>query len=105
MSGIHYYQIISIAFDQLRTMPLFAYLPNRGIRDCLLLVSDHCRIVKVLCQQHYRDAGLWGSIQVSLNLEKAFDVISRAFVVRALDLFDLNPDFSHLIHSWFMKYE
>ena len=105
MSGIHSSQIMHIAFDQLRTMPLFAYLPNRGTRDYLLLVSDHCRIVKALCQQHHRDEGLWGGIQVSLDLEKAFDAISRALVVRALNLFDLNPDLRHLVHSWLMKHE
>ena len=35
MTGIHCSQIMQIAFDQLRTMPLSAYLPNQGTRDCL----------------------------------------------------------------------
>ena len=84
---------MTCAFDHLRTMPLFAYLPHRGTKDCLLLVSDHCRTVQTLCHQHTRDPGLWGGIQISLDLEKAFDAINRKLVIRALSLSTLNPDF------------
>ena len=60
MIGIHYSQILKAAFNHLRTMPLFAYLPHRSIKDCLLLIFDYCRTVQALCQQHTRDIGLWG---------------------------------------------
>lgn len=48
MIGIHCNQIMHAAFLRLRSIPLFAYLPNRGTKDCLLIVSDHCRAVKSL---------------------------------------------------------
>ena len=92
-------------FDRLRTMPLFAYLPHRGTRDCLLLVSEHCRTVRTLCQQFARAEGLWGGIQISLDLEKAFDAITRIHVVRAIHLFEINSDLRHLVQSWLRKHE
>ena len=72
-TGLHCTQIMKAAFPRLRSVPLYAYLPDRGTKDCLLIVSDHCREVKSLCQKHHRDSaanGLWGGIQVSLDLEK-----------------------------------
>ena len=92
-------------FDRLRTMPLFAYLPHRGTRDCLLLVSEHCRTVRTLCQQFARAEGLWGGIQISLDLEKAFDAIIRTHVLRAINLFEINSDLRHLVQSWLGKHE
>ena len=96
------------AFPSLRCTPLYAYLPSRDSKDCLLLLSDHCRQIKALCQIHIRDPaahGLWGDIQVSLDLEKAFDAIDRNLVVRALSLYDVDPDLRLLGHSWFQKHD
>lgn len=44
-------------------------------------------------------------MQVSLDLEKAFDAIDRDLVFRALHLFNLDPDLRCLVHSWLLKYE
>lgn len=43
IAGIQYRLIMRQAFPTLRQLPLFAYMPHRGTRDCLLIVSDHCR--------------------------------------------------------------
>ena len=85
-------------FPYLLGAPLYAYLPHHGTKDCLLLVSDHCRQVKALCQHHQRD-------QVSVDLEKAFDAIDRNLVIRAIQLFDLNSDLQLLVQSWLHKHE
>ena len=63
-------------------MPLFVYLPHRNTKDCLLIISDHCRQVRDLCQLHPKDVaprGLRDGLQVSLRLEKSFDMISRKY--------------------------
>ena len=108
LTGIHCAQIMDHVFPRLRSAPLYAYLPNRDIKDYLLLISDHCRQVKALCQLHHRDPvtpGLRGGTQVSLNLEKSFDAIDRNLVVRALSLYDLDPNLRFFVHSWFQPYE
>ena len=77
-------------------------------KDCLLIISDHCQQIRDLCQGHHKDAapkGLWGGLQVSLDLEKAFDAVSRNHVLKALEVFDMNPDLRNLITSWFMPHE
>lgn len=94
MIGFHCNLLRDFAFPQIRRMPLFAYLPARSAKDCLLIISDHCRRVKDLCYRHHKDAtprGLWGGLQISLDLEKAFDVVSQDHIMRILQVFDIFP--------------
>ena len=42
---------------------------------------------------------LLGGLQISLDMEKNFDIISRLLVLRALEQFRLNPDLLRLVHS------
>ena len=77
-------------FPQLRRLPLYAYLTGRSTTDCLLLTSAHCRAVREACQQTRQNLDrrkLIGGLQVSLDMEKAFDTISRNIVHRALAIF------------------
>ena len=79
------------AFPQFRRMPLYAYMPARGSKDYLLIVSAHCKRVRDLWTLHQRDAdpaGIWGGLQMSLDLEKAFDIVGRNHVLKALAIFD-----------------
>ena len=103
MSGIHCRLMQSHTYPALKTMPLYAYMAHRGTRDCLLVISHHCRSVRELCRVHGKDQakhGLWGGLQISLDMEKAFDTISRSMVLRALHIFDMSNDLQHLVHSW-----
>ena len=96
------------ALPSLCRVPLFAYLPRRGTQDCLLLTSEHCRQVKALCQHHKSDplkSGLWGGLQVSIDLEKAFDAIDRNLVLRAIQRFEMNHDLQLLVQSRQHKHE
>lgn len=82
--GIQCKQIVEHTFDRLRRLPLYAYLPMRGIRDCLLIISDHCRTLRSICQQPKHGVGalgLAGGLQVSFDMEKAFDTVSRQLVL------------------------
>ena len=108
LSGIHCEQVLDHALPSLCRVPLYAYLPHRGTQDCLLLTSEHCRQVKALCQHHKSDplkSGLWGGLQVSLDLEKAFDAIDRNLVLRAIQRFEMNPDLQLLVQSWQHKHK
>ena len=103
MSGIHCRLLMAHAHSSLGHMPLYAYMPHRGTRDCLLTVSRHCRLVRELCTVHRKNdarSGLWGGLQISLDMEKAFDTISRQLVSRALHAFDVSADLQSLVHSW-----
>ena len=103
MSSIHCRLFLEKAHGPLSQMPLYAYMPHRGTRECLLTVSHHCRLVRELCIAHRKDddkAGLWGGLQISLDMEKAFDTISRQQVSRALHAFEVSDDLQSLVHSW-----
>lgn len=70
-------------------MPLYAYLSARGTKDCLLIVAAHCCQVRELRIVHAKDPApleLWGGLQVSLDLDKAFDVVNRDQALRSLDI-------------------
>ena len=102
ISGIHCRLLLDTARASLRQMPMYAYMPHRGTRDCLLTVSHHCRQVRELCTVHRKSddkTGLWGGLQISLDMEKAFDTISRQLVSRALHAFDVSSDLQSLVHS------
>ena len=103
ISGILIQQVLDIVFPKFRTLPLYAYMPGRNTADCLLLASKHCRQVR----EAYQTTGLnldknslLGGLQVSIDMEKAFDTISRSIVVRALAILDLPPELLHMLHTW-----
>ena len=102
-AGIQCRLILSQAYPILRQLPLYAYLPSRGTRDCLLIVASHCRQVRDTCS-HFRSSpnapGMQGGLQISLDMEKAFDTVTRSLVLQALDQYQFDVDALRLIHSW-----
>ena len=40
-----------------------------------------------------------------LDLEKVFDIVGRDHVVEAMEVFDLSPNFRHLINSWLLPHD
>ena len=102
LAGIQCKQIIQQTFDRLRCLPLYAYLPHRGTRECLLIVAEHCRTVRMMCKEVKIGSmpKLLGDLQISLDMEKAFDTVSRTLVLRTLKLYHLDPDLFQLVHLW-----
>ena len=88
-------------FDRFRCLPLYTYLPQRGTRECLLIVVRMmCKDVKTGPQPK-----LLGDLQVSLDMEKAFDTVSRTLVLRALKLYHLDSDLFQFVHSWLTRHK
>ena len=101
-AGIQCQLILAQTFPTLRQLPLYAYLPSRGTRDCLLIVASHCRQVRDTCSQ-FRSSpnapGMQGGLQISLDMEKAFDTVARSKVLQALDPYHFDVDVLRMIHS------
>ena len=91
------------AYPTLMCLPLYAYLPQRGTTECLLRVSQHCQQIRQLCRDRQTDDsphGLFGGMQVSLDMEKAFDTVRRDLVLHALNQINLPPDVLRMIQTW-----
>ena len=102
VSGLWIQQLFDHAFHKLRLLPLYAYLPGHSTTDCLLLASKHCRQVREACQNpslNLDKHSLIGGIQVSIDMEKAFDTISRTIIIRALAILDLPQELLHILHT------
>lgn len=100
--GLHDQLYYVIAFLLLRRMPFYAYLHACGTKDYLLIISisDHYRRVRDQCILHHKDPdphGFVGGLQISLDLEKDFDIVGRAHVTRTLQVLDISPDLRDLI--------
>ena len=65
-------------------------------------VAERCRNVRMMCRavKTGTQPRLLGGLQVSLDMEKAFDTVSRTLVLRALQLYRLDPDLFQLVHTW-----
>ena len=44
--------------------------------------------------------GLFGGLQISLDMENAFDTVRRDIVLQALSQIDLTSDVLHMIQIW-----
>ena len=82
------------AVAYLEGLPQFAYMPNKQVADALDRVFAHCFRGRQLTSGrwgsvHYRREGLCepdaqGAFQISLDIEKAYDKVSRAQLESAL---------------------
>ena len=82
-------------------LPCFAYLPHRSTGHCLIRVFEHCRDIRSLTtstRQHNRTHKvkhmLTGGVQIALDMQKAFDVVNRPFVLECIDAIELPSDLS-----------
>ena len=90
--------------------PQFAYLPFRGTSDCLLRVFEHCRLIRQLTRSHHvgtfqrylgqTNLGMIGGIQISLDLSKAFDRVSRPLLIQCLQHLDLPKNIADPLIAW-----
>ena len=87
-------------------VPCYAYLAHRSTSQCLMRVYEHCRVVRELCvktREHSRThkvkTTLAGGVQVALDLQKAFDLVSRPFVLQCIDDAPMPPDLATSLKS------
>ena len=98
------------AFPLLSQMPLWAYLPGRSTQDALARVASHCRAARLLMQSlrtnpFTRQQGLpklkiAGALQIFLDIERAFDMISREHLFGRLHHLGINPQIIQLLAVW-----
>ncbi|CAE7234018.1 unnamed protein product [Symbiodinium sp. CCMP2456] len=81
-------RLLAIVQDRLRAIPQFAYCPQKAIDQAISRVAQHCATVRELVRHntvatHERREGRQqaeckGGIMLSLDLSRAFDLLSRA---------------------------
>ena len=79
----------------LHRTPQFAYLSHRQVADAVDRVASHCRSVRECLkgggrsvfklQQGFRESHLYGGMQLSLDLSKAYDRLPRLHLLRSLE--------------------
>lgn len=98
------------AHHQLIALPLWAFLPGRSTQDALLRVARHCSSVRKLIHTarstpHSRQSGqgrfkVAGGIQLFLDIERAFDMISREHLFTQLHKLQIQPQTVILLSLW-----
>ena len=91
----------------LQRWPQFAYLPRRGTDDALFRLATHCRQVREVINQykypiHQRAQGslpgdVGGGVIVSLDLSKAFDMVSRPQMMEGLQQLNISSELLQLL--------
>ena len=74
----------------------------------MLIVSDPCRRVRDLCHNYGlrpNAPGIQGDLQVSLDMEKTFDTVTRPLVLKAFDQLQFDIDIFRLVHSWLIPHK
>ena len=106
--------LVARAQDQcmstLISAPQFAFMPQRTTSDSLLRVFAHCRRVREMTKNldagpnlHYHaqhHETFRGGMQISLDLQKAFDSVDRQKLIEALQALPLRPDLQTLLSAW-----
>ena len=95
-------------FPQLSYLSLYTYLPHRGTIEYLLRISQHCREVRQCGKDYLKDPdriGLFGGLQISLDMEKLFDSINREIIQRVLDLISLPFDVLSMLQTWLIPHK
>ena len=90
--------------------PLWAYMQQRSTLDAVCRVAHHCHQVNQLVASqkpspHARASGIpkfcfCGGVSVMLDLERAFDSVSRAKLFNQLHLLQIRPEVIQLLTHW-----
>ena len=108
--GILIHQAVSQAHDSLISWPIFAYMPGRSTMDSILRVAAHCSQVRQLVGSqrttpHQRACSpirykICGGFQIFVDIQRAFDAVSRAKLFRRLHELGIGPAHVNLISRW-----
>lgn len=95
------------AYPNFVQVPLWAYLPGRSTQDALMRVAQHCREAKALMQtlrstpftrhRGHKSLPLAGGLQLFLDIERAFDTVSRERLFQRLHLTGIHPQTVQLL--------
>ena len=98
------------ALPHMTPLPLWAYMPGRGTHDALLRVANHCRETRALMQtlrstpfiRQSRAARpkVAGGLQLFLDIERAFDLLSRERLFGQLHKLGISPQIIQLLSLW-----
>ena len=98
------------AYPQFTMLPIWAYLPGRSTQDALRRVSQHCRDAQALMERlrstpFTRQQGtqrhlVAGGLQLFLDIERAFDMVSRESLFTKLGELGINPQIVLLLSLW-----
>lgn len=99
----------------LNQWPQMAFLPLRSTQDCIIRVTQHCRLARELVQAHQpsvkhrarqaRPPQICGGIQLCADITRAFDAVSRPKLFEALSRVGVSTDLIILLQQWHMDCE
>jgi len=98
------------AKQHLTLYPIWAYLENRSTLEAIRRVCSHCEHVRRLVKMHrstphtraqaHPRSGLYGGLQLCLDLQRAFDCVDRCRLFSKLSLLGINPAIIQLLTTW-----
>eukprot|EP00438_Fugacium_kawagutii_P008108 Skav222129 [mRNA] locus=scaffold1181:747034:753600:- [translate_table: standard] len=90
--------------------PQYAFIPQRGTAEALLRVQQHCSEVRdllAISHRHVKDRAqgkvpskMFGGVQVSLDMTRAFDCLNREYLFTRLATIGLDRDLCQLLSAW-----
>ena len=108
--GILIQMAVHEAMDHLVIFPIWAYLTNRSTLDAIRRVCDHCAEVRQLLSSqrstpHLRATraprpGLFGGIQMCIDLQRAFDMVNRRKLFQRLQTLQISSALIQLLSAW-----
>ena len=103
-------KLMQMMLPALVPWPQYAYLPGRSTLDALRRVTCHCQNVKALletnrCRVHLESQGrpistCYGGVVIFLDLARAFDMLTRARLFKALNNLQVPSDFQAILQAW-----
>ena len=108
--GLLITQAVSQAYDNMISWPIFAYMPGRSTMDSIFRVAMHCSQVRQLIgsqratphqranpQPRYK---ICGGFQIFVDIQRAFDAVSRSKLFRRLSALGIHSAHINLISRW-----
>ena len=108
--GILIHMAMQQASPHLVCFPLWAFMPARSTLDAICRVCMHCREVRQFVSSqrstpHSRVSarprlGLYGGLQLCLDMERALDSVNRGKLFQQLRNFYVSDSVSQLLAAW-----
>ena len=106
-------RVMQVVRRHLIVLPQFAYMACRTCTDAISRVLTHIDGVKhdlqMVQYKHHQTAfsddniSLWGGLMLSLDLSKAFDMVQRPLLFKALADFGVPDDLCAILHQIYSK--